>query len=160
MRLGIGGGAFGIRGGISTRGMGVGVGPFSAGTSWRGGRRRGSSAGNGSFIVFLLGVSALIWPWWLGSFIAVAFGAENPSAARSITGWVFEALWIVGLIAWMVAADKKRMQRADEEAQREAQLVASRAVFSKRHGNSLVYRHGYCTINHRSPETAERCNKG
>ena len=43
LRLGIGGRAFGVRGGISTRGFGVGVGPVSVGSSWRGrrGRRRG-----------------------------------------------------------------------------------------------------------------------
>jgi hypothetical protein len=52
MRLGIGGGAFGFRGGISTRGVGVGVGPFSAGTSWRG--RRSRKSGGGGFLVFLI----------------------------------------------------------------------------------------------------------
>jgi hypothetical protein len=56
MRLGIGGGAFGVRGGISTRGVGVGVGPLSAGTSWRGRRSRKSGGGNGliAFIIALV----------------------------------------------------------------------------------------------------------
>ena len=45
MPLGIGGGVFGARGGISTRGVGVGVGPLSAGTSWRG-KNRPEAAGS------------------------------------------------------------------------------------------------------------------
>jgi hypothetical protein len=41
LRLGVGGRAFGVRGGISTRGIGGGIGPLSAGTSWRRRRRGG-----------------------------------------------------------------------------------------------------------------------
>lgn len=41
LRLGVGGRAFGVRGGISTRGAGVGAGPLSVGTSWRRRRRSG-----------------------------------------------------------------------------------------------------------------------
>jgi PknH-like extracellular domain len=56
LRLGVGGGAFGIRGGISTRGFGVGVGPVSAGWSWRRRRRRraGGSGGTGGWSLLLL----------------------------------------------------------------------------------------------------------
>jgi hypothetical protein len=68
MPFGIGAGAFGLRGGISTRGIGVGVGPFSAGTSFRGGRRSGGDIG---FIPFLLlGVGLFLvaaWPYLLGT---------------------------------------------------------------------------------------------
>lgn len=78
MRLGIGGGAFGFRGGISTRGVGVDVGAFSAGTSWR----RGRSGGGGGGMLGVLIVSGVLffseaWPYFLGTFIAVRCGAEN-----------------------------------------------------------------------------------
>jgi hypothetical protein len=56
LRLGVGGKAFGVRGGISTRGFGVGVGPVSAGWSWRRRRRRrsGGSGGTGGWSLLLL----------------------------------------------------------------------------------------------------------
>jgi hypothetical protein len=41
--------------------------------------------------------AAIIWPWFLGSYLAVQCGADNPSPARTITGWVFEAAWLACL---------------------------------------------------------------
>lgn len=77
MGIGIGGGAFGLSGGISTGGFGIGVGPFSAGTSWRGG------SGGGGFFAWLIVVTVffliIAWPYLLGTFIAVQLGAGNPS---------------------------------------------------------------------------------
>jgi hypothetical protein len=52
LRLGIGGRAFGVRGGVSNTGFGVGVGPVSAGTSWR--RRRRSRKSGGGWGVLIL----------------------------------------------------------------------------------------------------------
>lgn len=61
MRLGIGGKAFGVRGGISNRGFGMGVGPVSAGGSWpRGRRRRRSKGGSGGLFVLLLCIAGLV----------------------------------------------------------------------------------------------------
>jgi hypothetical protein len=79
-----------------------------------------------------------------------------------------ETLYIVGVIAgicvWAAkSAERGRQQaalaeaRAREEARERARLVASGVVFPERHANSMVYRHGACTINHRSAATAERC---
>jgi hypothetical protein len=160
MRLGVGGGAFGVRGGISTRGVGVGVGPFSAGTSWRGGRSRG---GGGGLLAWLI-VAALIffvaaWPYLLGTFIAVRCGAENPSTVRFVVGWCFEVVYIAGLLALYLTAREKSAQRAAEEAQRMAEVTASGAVYQTPHGRSVVYRHGTCEMNHRSPEAAANCRK-
>lgn len=63
LRLGLGGKAFGVRGGISNRGFGVGVGPFSAGSSWRGRRsRRSRSRGGGLGLLIVLGMVG-----WLAS---------------------------------------------------------------------------------------------
>lgn len=159
MRLGIGGGAFGVRGGISTRGVGVGVGPFSAGTSWRGGR----SSGGGGLLAWLLVAGVLIlvvaWPYFLGTFIAVQCGAWNPSTARFVVGWIFEVFYIAGLVGWFLFEREKRARRAAEEAQRMAELTASGAVYEAKQGRSVVYRHGMCAVNHRSPETAASCRK-
>lgn len=159
MRLGVGGGAFGVRGGISTRGVGVGVGPFSAGTSWR---RRGSGGG-GFFawlIVAMLFFLVVAWPYLLGTYIAVQLGAGDPSTARAVVGWFFEVLYIAGLVAWYALTSEKRAQKARDEAQRHADLIASGVVYQTQVGRALVYRHGYCTVNHRSHATAARCSDG
>jgi hypothetical protein len=58
LRLGIGGRAFGVRGGISNRGFGVGVGPLSVGSSWR--RRRRRSGGGWGLILILAAIGWLI----------------------------------------------------------------------------------------------------
>lgn len=78
MRLGVGGGAFGVRGGVSTRGLGVGVGPFSAGTSWRGRRSRRSGGGGG---VGLFVIALIISPF-LG---LCSHHSANPSAIENGT---------------------------------------------------------------------------
>jgi hypothetical protein len=159
MRIGVGGGAFGVRGGISNRGIGIGAGPLSAGTAWR---RRGS--GGGGLLAWLF-VGAILflmvaWPYLLGSWIAVQLGAGNPSATRTAVGWMFEIAYIVGLIAWFILTRENRAQGAAEQSQRHAELVASGAVYTTRSGRSVAYRHGLCTVNHRSHGTAARCNKG
>jgi len=162
MRLGIGGGAFGIRGGISTRGVGVGIGPFSAGTSWRGGRSRGGGGGGG-LLAWLIAAAFIFfvaaWPYLLGTFIAVRCGAENPSTVRFVVGWCFEVVYIAGLLAWFLITRVQNVQRAAEEAQRMAELAESGAVYETKQGRSVVYRHGTCAVSHRSPETAASCRK-
>jgi hypothetical protein len=159
MPLGIGGGAFGVRGGTSTRGVGVGVGPLSAGTSWRG---KGSSGGGG-LIAWLLAAAVVFfiaaWPFLLGTYIAVQCGAWNPSTERLVVGWLFETVYIAGLVAWFIWSRENRSQRAAEEAQRMAALAASGVVYEAKSGNSVAYRHGTCAVNHRSPETAAGCTK-
>lgn len=162
MRLGIGGGAFGIRGGISTRGVGVGVGPFSAGTSWRGGRSSGSGGG-GSLFAWLIAAAVLFfiaaWPYLLGTFIAVQCGAWNPSTERFVTGWCFETVYIAAFAAVYIHWRASRVKQAAEEARQMAALVGSGAVYPASHGSSTVYRHGACTSNHKSADTASRCRK-
>jgi hypothetical protein len=114
MRLGLGGGAFGFRGGISTRGIGVGVGPLSAGTSWRSGGRGGGSGGNGGLFAVLVAAAIffllLAWPYLLGTFVAVQCGAENPSTARFVVGWVLEAVYLAGLVGWLVKVRETQTQ--------------------------------------------------
>jgi hypothetical protein len=124
MPFGIGGGLFGVRGGISTRGIGVGVGPFSAGTSWR---SRGSSSGGGggagmmawlilAAIVFFIAA----WPYLLGTFIAVQFGAWNPSTERIVVGMCFEVVYIAALVGWFLHLRERRTSPTAEGAPRVA----------------------------------------
>ena len=40
-----------------------------------------------------------------------------------------------------------------------AEVIASGVVYEANNGRSVVYRHGTCTVNHRSPETAASCRK-
>lgn len=161
MRLGIGGGAFGIRGGISNRGFGFGIGPFSAGTSWRRRGRRASGGGGLWSFLFVAAILFLIvaWPYMVGTWIAVESGAGNPSTARFVVGWIFEVAYLAGLAAWLVKTRERRAQRAAVEGQRMAALAASGAVYSVEQGRSVVYRHGTCPVSHRSPETAASCRK-
>ena len=52
-------------------------------------------------------------PWSLGTYLAVQFGAANPSLARTITGWVFEAPWLAfwALMAFYVIADRSAARK-------------------------------------------------
>jgi hypothetical protein len=42
------------------------------------------------------------WPWFLGTYLAVGFGAANPSLTRTITGWAFEAAWLAFLAFYLL----------------------------------------------------------
>ncbi len=163
MPFGIGGGAFGVRGGISTRGIGVGAGPFSAGTSWRGGSS-GGSGGGGGLLAWLIGAAIVFfiaaWPFLLGTFIAVRLGAWNPSTERLVTGLCFEVVYVAALVGWFMYAREQRVARAGEEARRTAEVVASGVVYETTSWRSTVYRHGTCTVNHKSHDAALGCRKG
>ncbi|MGR6978387.1 PASTA domain-containing protein [Mycobacteroides abscessus] len=160
MKLGIGGGAFGFRGGISTRGVGVGLGPFSAGTSWRGGRARGGRGGEAVWVIVIgLVLFLALWPYLLGTFIAVQCGAWNPSTTRFVVGWCFEVVYVAILVAAYISSRHQSALRAAEEARRMAELTASGVVYPVERARSVVYRHGTCTVNHRSAEAAARCGK-
>ncbi|WP_241473606.1 Stk1 family PASTA domain-containing Ser/Thr kinase [Mycolicibacterium neoaurum] len=159
MPFGIGGGAIGIRGGISTRGIGVGVGPLSAGTSWCG----GGTSGGGGLLAWLIGAAILFfiaaWPFLLGTYIAVQFGAWNPSTERLVVGWLFEVIYIAGLVGWYLWFREDRRRQAVEKARQAAALAASGVVYEAKSGRRVIYRHGTCSIDHKSPETAASCRK-
>jgi hypothetical protein len=108
-------------------------------------------------IVFFLFVA---WPYLLGTFLAVQMGAENPSVVRTVTGWIFEILYFAGLVAWFVGTREARIQAVVAREQAAQQLAASGSVYATQHGGSSLYRHGHCTVNHRSADTAARCRQG
>ncbi|MBX7451917.1 PASTA domain-containing protein [Mycolicibacterium sp. 3033] len=99
------------------------------------------------------------WPYLLGTYIAVQSGAWNPSTERFVVGWCFEVVYIAVVVGLSIIWRARSTRRAAEEAQRLAEVMASGVVFEARNGRSLVYRHGTCTVNHRSHDTAARCNK-
>lgn len=98
------------------------------------------------------------WPYLLGTYIAVQCGAWNPSTTRFVVGWCFEVVYIAGLVAWVLAARKIGGRKAADEARRISELTASGAVYEATIGRSVVYRHGSCTVNHRSFGTAQKCS--
>ncbi|ANO03713.1 hypothetical protein AN916_12355 [Mycobacteroides immunogenum] len=138
----------------------MGVGPFSAGTSWRGGRARGRGGGEIVWVIVIgLVLFLALWPYLLGTFIAVQCGAWNPSTTRFVVGWCFEVVYIAILVAAYVSSRHQSALRAAEEARRMAELTASGVVYQVNRARSVVYRHGTCTMNHRSAEVAGRCGK-
>lgn len=104
-------------------------------------------------------VLVVAWPYLLGTYLAVQAGAWNPSTERFVVGWCFEVVYIAGLVGWLLFARARSAQRSTEEARRMAELTASGAVYESRQGRSVVYRHGVCTVNHRSQDTAASCRK-
>lgn len=99
------------------------------------------------------------WPYLLGTYIAVECGAWNPSTERFVVGWLFEVIYIAALVALVVIARARYGQRAAMQAHRLAVLRASGAVYEAQSGRSVIYRHGTCTVNHRSAQTAARCTR-
>ncbi|MDQ5915284.1 MAG: hypothetical protein QG584_1175 [Pseudomonadota bacterium] len=122
MGIGLGGGFGPFRGGISTRGVGGGIGPLSAGTGF--GSRGGCAAVFGLLIVFGIIAFSLFWPWLLGSWLAVSAGADNPSLARDVTGWIFEAVYVLAIgfgIYKFRTYRRLQLVRADAQAEEDWQ---------------------------------------
>ena len=65
------------------------------------------------FLVFML----FAWPYFVGTWVAVRLGADNPSTARSVTGWVLEVLWLGGLLS-LAGWSWLKKQRIQDEARR------------------------------------------
>jgi ribosomal protein S27E len=57
--------------------------------------------------------AVVIGPWLVGSYLAVQFGAANPSLARTITGWVFEVPWLAFLAFVVHRVYRAKRQSAD-----------------------------------------------
>lgn len=114
VRIGIGGRVGPLRGGISTRGVGVGFGPLSASTGYRRRnrrRRRRSGGSSGSNFLGTLIVAALIGLIWL---VVVAWP-------------VFLITGIATLIVLSVRSHRRRTQRrANAVAEAEREAVAKR----------------------------------
>ncbi|MFN8031885.1 MAG: hypothetical protein U0Q47_01155 [Mycobacterium sp.] len=79
-----------------------------------------------AFIVFF----AIAWPYLLGTWLAVQLGADDPSTARNVTGWVLEALYLIGLVSIPIGLWLRKEREAIEarrlEAERRAAELAKR----------------------------------
>jgi hypothetical protein len=55
----------------------------------------------------------VVWPWYAGTYLAVQFGAGNPSLARTVTGWVFEAPWLTFLafLFYLLLAERSEARK-------------------------------------------------
>jgi hypothetical protein len=81
-----------------------------------GGRKTDNSGDFAKAILLLIAFFAIAWPYYLGTYLAVTYGADNPSTARDVTGWVLEALWLIALVslatwAWLKAKQKETEAR-------------------------------------------------
>ncbi|PRZ08597.1 hypothetical protein BCE75_101283 [Isoptericola sp. CG 20/1183] len=89
MKIGVGGSIGPLRGGVSNRGAGIGVGPFSVAASNRDMQ---------GFVVFLVGAALVgavaVGPYFLGKWVAGLCGAAPDSTARFVTGWIFEGVYL------------------------------------------------------------------
>lgn len=82
-----------------------------------GAKKKGDDGNLVGGILLLIVFCAVAWPYFLGTWVAVQFGADNPSTARDVTGWVFEALWIGGL-AFLAIGTWVNTKRAEAAARR------------------------------------------
>jgi hypothetical protein len=66
----------------------------------------------------------VVWPWYVGTYLAVECGAADPSRARTITGWVFEAPWLAFLAFALhrIAQQKTARKRAAAEPAQQAEV--------------------------------------
>ena len=65
-------------------------------------------------ILLFLVFAVVAWPYFVGTWLAVQLGADNPSTARSVTGWLLEVLWLGGLVSLAGWAWLKEKQQQDE----------------------------------------------
>ena len=97
-------------------------------------RRRGSSSGDDAAIFGFLVVAgvvllAIAWPWFFGTYLAVHFGAANPSLARTITGWVFEVAWLalLAFIPFYLLAKRSAARKLGLAQAAEQERIAAKA---------------------------------
>ncbi|MEJ7628408.1 MAG: hypothetical protein WKF54_02325 [Nocardioidaceae bacterium] len=130
MKLGIGGGLGPFRLGVSTRGIGGGIGPVSVGGSWRSRKAGGAFAPLVGVILLLAAAYYVIaWPYLLGTWIAVEGGATPNSGRVAVLGWVFEGVYLAGIV-WLTVVVVQRRQavvRKAAEAEQAAVVAARRA---------------------------------
>lgn len=117
-------------------------------------RRRALSPNSSGLLLLAVAALAAVWPWFLGTYLAVQFGADNPSTTRTLVGVAFVVPWLAVLVLAGVLIRRRRAKyRAEVAAYNAVRPVAGP-------GGSAVYHHGGCTINHRTPESAQKCTRG
>jgi hypothetical protein len=139
VKVGVGGRVGPFRGGISTRGFGAGIGPFSAGGRWTRGGGGGGGGGEAFAVLFLLAtlvlavvaaaVVVVAGPYMLGTWLAVQFGAGRASTLRVVVGSTMEAVYVTVVVCWLVRRYRTR------RAERKLDTAPGRlSFFSARHG--------------------------
>lgn len=72
----------------------------------------------------------MAWPYWLGTYLAVRMGADNPSTARSVLGWICEILWLAflaaALVGWIVTKSRRNVARSNIDVARPQPPAATR----------------------------------
>lgn len=73
-------------------------------------------------MVLALAVLVVVWPYLLGTWLAVKLGADNPSTARAVVGWTFESAYLALLVLGGVG-----MLMQERSGRRQTQEAAARA---------------------------------
>ncbi|MCZ4537942.1 hypothetical protein QBL07_000155 (plasmid) [Gordonia rubripertincta] len=72
---------------------------------------------------------AIAWPYFLGTWLAVnVLGADNPSPARTATGWVLEGIWLTALLSAAVWSWWKEETKKAEARHREIEKAERAAA--------------------------------
>ncbi len=84
-------------------------------------------------LLLCVGWLALAWPYLFGTWLAVQFVADNPSVARSVTGWALEVVWLAFLltVAVVVWLDEKRKKDEARRLELEKAAIARRLEFEE-----------------------------
>jgi hypothetical protein len=77
-------------------------------------------------MAFNLKGAVVVWPWYVGTHVAVQFGAADPSLSRTITGWVFEAPWLA-FLGFAVYVYRKRSAGRKRVSEQERIAAKARA---------------------------------
>ena len=98
-----------------------------------GASKKSDNAG-GMLVLLLLcvGFLALAWPYLFGTWLAVQLGADNPSIARSVTGWVLEGVWLAFLLTVVIVACLDDKRKKDKARRLEVEKQQRRADFGEK----------------------------
>jgi hypothetical protein len=98
-----------------------------------GASKKSDNAGGMLLLLLCVGWLALAWPYLFGTWLAVQFGADNPSVARSVTGWALEVVWLAFLltVAVVVWLDEKRKKDEARRLELEKAAIARRLEFEE-----------------------------
>jgi len=139
VKIGLGGGAGRFRAGVSTRGVGAGCGPLSAGSGLGG----GGIAAWLSLIIPALIVSVLVlWPYLLGKWLAVKFGADPRYSVDDIVGWVFEAVYLILILVVVLSNFLAARSQAREAVLKQAADDAASELAARTRASEVIRRVG------------------
>lgn len=86
-----------------------------------GGRKTDDGRDFAMGVLLLIAFLFFVWPYLLGTWLAVQFGADNPSTARAVVGWFLEVVWLIFLASIVVGTWVEKNREKTEARRREAE---------------------------------------